>query len=95
MLARFFPGGALDVAEVRRGAPGGDRDLAYLVTPSRERALLLDKAYRALVRLQRFEAGRDVALGGATGVLRVVEGDSTGLAEAKRVYTDGRLHLAW
>jgi hypothetical protein len=95
MLARFFPGGALDEAEVRRGAPGGDRDLAYLVTPSRERALLLDKAYRALVRLQRFEAGRDVALGGATGVLRVVEGDSTGLAEAKRVYTDGRLHLAW
>ncbi|WP_437336431.1 hypothetical protein [Sorangium sp. So ce394] len=95
MLARFFPGGALDEAEVRRGAPGGDRDLAYLVAPSRERALLLDKAYRALVRAQRFEAGRDVVLGPATGILRVVEGESTGLAEAERVYLDGRAHLAW
>ncbi|XXT21464.1 hypothetical protein WME94_07860 [Sorangium sp. So ce429] len=95
MLARFFPGGALDEAEVRRGAPGGDRDLAYLVAPSRERALLLDKAYRALVRAQRFEAGRDVTLGPATGVLRVVEGESTGLGEAQRVYLDGRAHLAW
>ncbi|WP_437799089.1 hypothetical protein [Sorangium sp. So ce693] len=95
MLARFFPGGALDEAEVRRGAPGGDRDLAYLVAPSRERALLLDKAYRALVRAQRFEAGRDVALGPATGILRVVEGESTGLGEAQRVYLDGRVHLAW
>ncbi|WP_437510225.1 hypothetical protein [Sorangium sp. So ce1099] len=95
MLARFVPGGALDEAEVRRGAPGGDRDLAYLVAPSRERALLLDKAYRALVRAQRFEAGRDVTLGPATGVLRVVEGESTGLGEAQRVYLDGRAHLAW
>ncbi|XXX78655.1 hypothetical protein WMF30_07755 [Sorangium sp. So ce134] len=95
MLARFFPGGALDEAEVRRGAPGGDRDLAYLVAPSRERALLLDKAYRALVRAQRFEAGRDVLLGSATGILRVVEVESTGLAEAQRVYLDGRAHLAW
>ncbi|WP_437725871.1 hypothetical protein [Sorangium sp. So ce861] len=95
MLARFFPGGALDEAEVRRGAPGGDRDLAYLVAPSRERALLLDKAYRALVLAQRFEAGRDVMLGPATGILRVVEVESTGLAEAERVYLDGRAHLAW
>ncbi|KYF48700.1 hypothetical protein BE08_24560 [Sorangium cellulosum] len=95
MLARFFPGGALDEAEVRRGAPGGDRDLAYLVAPSRERALLLDKAYRALVRAQRFEAGRDVLLGPATGILRAVEGESTGLGEAQRVYLDGRVHLAW
>ncbi|WP_437877244.1 hypothetical protein [Sorangium sp. So ce513] len=95
MLARFFPGGALDEAEVRRGAPGGDRDLAYLVAPSRERALLLDKAYRALVRAQRFEAGREVLLGPATGVLRVVEEESTGLGEAQRVYLDGRIHLDW
>nr|ADN68496.1 hypothetical protein [Sorangium cellulosum] len=95
MLARFFPGGVLDEAEVRRGAPGGDRDLAYLVAPSRERALLLDKAYRVLVRAQRFEAGRDAAIGPATGILRVVEEESTGLAEAHRVYLDGRAHLAW
>lgn len=95
MLARFFPGGVLDEQEVRRGAPGGDRDLAYLVAPSRERALLLDKAYRVLVRAQRFEAGRDVALGPPTGILRVVEEESTGLEERERVYLDGRVHLAW
>ncbi|AUX39874.1 hypothetical protein SOCE26_012690 [Sorangium cellulosum] len=95
MLARFFPGGALDEAAVRRAAPGGDRDLVYLVAPSRERALLLDKAYRALVRAQRFEAGREVVLGPAPGILRAVEGESTGLGEAERVYLDGRLHLAW
>jgi hypothetical protein len=95
MLARFFPGGVLNEAEARRGAPGGDRDLAYLVAPSRERALLLDKAYRALVQRQRFEAGRDAALGAATGVLRVVERETTGLGEAQRIYLDGRAHLAW
>ena len=95
MLARFFPDGALDEAAVRRAAPGGDRDLAWLVSPSRERALRLDQAYRALVETQRFDQGRDPPLGPVAGALEVVEGDSTGLGEAKRVYSDGRLHLAW
>jgi hypothetical protein len=95
MLARFFPDGALDEAAVRRAAPGGDRDLAWLVSPSRERALRLDQAYRALVETQRFDLGRDPPLGPVAGALEVVEGDSTGLGEAKRVYSDGRLHLAW
>lgn len=95
MLARFFPGGTLDEAAVRRAAPGGDRDLAWLVSPSRERALLLDRAYRALVETQRFDLGRDPPLGPVENALDKVEGDSTGLEEAKRVYSDGRLHLAW
>jgi len=95
MLARFFPGGALDEREVRRAAPGGDRDLAHLVAPSRERALLLDKAYRALVRTQRFDLGRDPPLGPVDRALRATEGGSTGLTEAERVYLDGKAHLAW
>jgi hypothetical protein len=95
MIARFFPGGALDEAAVRRAAPGGDRDLAWLVAPSRARALLLDKAYRALVASQRFDLGRDAPLGPVERAHRVVEGGSTGLGEAQRVYDDGRLHLAW
>ena len=33
ILARFFPGGKLDEIEVRRAAPGGDRDLAWLLAP--------------------------------------------------------------
>ena len=95
MLARFFPGGALDEREARRAGPGGDRDLLHLVAPSRERALLLDKGYRALVKTQRFDLGRDPMLGPAPRAHRLVEGGSTGLGEANRVYLDGRLHLAW
>ena len=36
--------------------PGGDRDLAHLLMPSQKRALLLAKAYRALVARQTFIA---------------------------------------
>jgi hypothetical protein len=95
MLARFFPGGRLDEAAVRRAAPGGDRDLAYLVAPSRERALRLDKAYLALVRAQRFDLGRDAPLAPAANVHAAVDGGPTGLEGAGRVYADGRLQLRW
>lgn len=95
ILARFFPGGTLDETEVRRAAPGGDRDLAYLVAPSRERALLLDKAYRALVLTQRFDLGRDALPAPAENVHRLIENGSTDLAKTKKVYHDGRLQLAW
>jgi len=95
MLARFFPGGQLDEAAVRRAAPGGDRDMAYLVAPSRERALLLDKAYRVLVEQQRFDLGRDALLTPAEGVHRAVENGPTGLEASRRVFLDGRLHLDW
>ena len=62
MRARFVPGGPgteVNEAEVRRAAAGGDRDLAWLLAPSRERALQLDKAYLAIARTQTFEHGRD------------------------------------
>jgi hypothetical protein len=48
------------------------RDISEVLLPSRERALALDKAYRALVRTQRFSEGRDVVLGGARQVYRSV-----------------------
>lgn len=96
MLARFFPGGTLDEAAVRRAAPGGDADLRALILPSRTRALTLDKAYRALVREQRFELGRDALPEPAAHVYRKVEGAETGLREEDgRVYRDGRLWLDW
>jgi len=47
------------------------------------------------VATQRFDLGRDPPLGPVAGALERVEGDSTGLGEAKRVFSDGRLHLAW
>jgi hypothetical protein len=93
--ARFFRGGTLDTAEVLRAAPGGDRDLAHLTLPSRERALALNKAYRALVLAQGFAQGRDTLLAPPENVHRRIEAESTGLAESGRVYLDGRLHLDW
>lgn len=95
ILDRFFPGGVLDEDAVRRAAPGGDRDIAYLIAPSRERALELDKAYRALVREQRFDLGRDAVLRPTANVHREIVNGSTGLDQAGRVFTDGQLRLEW
>lgn len=95
LLARFFPKGVLDLPSVRRAAPGGDRDLAWLVTPSRQRALQLDKAYWALVREQAFALGRDTLLAPPANVHRAVENGSTELEATGRLFTDGRLHLTW
>lgn len=95
MLARFFPNGVLDEAAVRRAAPGGDQDITFLIVPSRERALLLNKAYMALVREQTFELGRDTAPTPAINVHASIENGSTELAQTGRVYHDGRLWLDW
>lgn len=95
MLARFFDGGVLDEAAVRRAAPGGDRRLPDLVTPSRERALQLDKAYMTMVRAQAFELGRDVVLTPPGNVHTRIDVVPTGLAEAGRVHRDGTIRLDW
>ncbi|WP_084197057.1 hypothetical protein [Solimonas soli] len=88
MLARFFPDGRLDEARVRAAS------VAALILPSRERALALDKAYRALVREQRFTLGRDALPTPAVNVHRRIDGAETGLREADgHVYQDGRLWL--
>lgn len=88
MLARYFPGGVLDEARVRAAA------VAELILPSRERALALDKAYRAVVREQSFTLGRDALPAPAAHVHRRVDGAETGLREVDgRVYRDGRLWL--
>jgi len=96
LIARFFPGGQLDEAAVRRAAVGGDRDLAWLLAPSRGRALALNKAYLAIVREQSYTAGRDPVLAPAINVHRAIEGNgSTELGAARHVFRDGRLHLVW
>ncbi|MGH8445614.1 MAG: hypothetical protein ACREVL_10115 [Solimonas sp.] len=90
MLARWFPDGQLDEARVRAA------DVRTLVLPSRERALLLDKAYRALVGTQDFVHGRDALAEPAAHVHRKIAGAETGLREEDgRVYRDGRLWLDW
>lgn len=95
ILDLLFPGGVLDEAAVRRAAPGGDRDLAWLIAPSRERALLLNKAYLALVREQRFHLGRDAVLAPTKNVHESIENGDTDLAPAGLVFKDGRLWLSW
>jgi len=96
LLARFFPGGRLAEEEVRRGAPGGDRDLGWLLTPSPARALLLDKAYMAIVRQQSFVLGRDPVAKPLENIHRELKKKTpTGLQETGRVYRDGRLWLDW
>jgi hypothetical protein len=95
ILGRFFPGGELDEAAVRRAAPGGDRDLAWLLTPSRERSLLLAKAYMTVVREQSFVLGRDAFPRPVENVHREIENGATELDRTGRIYRDGRLWLDW
>ncbi len=92
LLARFFPGGTLAEAELRRASVGGDRDLAWVLYPTRARALALDKAYLAVVREQSFTRGRDAVLAPAQRVHSTIKEDDTGIRTPHR---DGRLHLDW
>ena len=95
MLERFFPGGELDEAEVLRTAPGGEKDITHLIVPSRQRALMLNKTYLALVRRQSFEFGRFIAGGSIENMHREIENGSTELGETGQVWSDGRLWLDW
>lgn len=88
LLAKFFDDGK-PTREIRRAAT--DKDLAWALTPSRERALALDKAYLAIVREQSYTKGRDAMLAPATRVHAKVTDERTGLSPMR----DGRLHLAW
>jgi hypothetical protein len=90
ILARFFPGGKLDAAKVRRA-----RDLRDLILPSPARALALDKAYLLIVREQGFVHGRDAVLAPAQNVHQRLENTDTALKASARVYQDGRLWLDW
>lgn len=95
MLERFFPGGRLDGAKVRRAAPGGPGDIRDLIVPSRSRALQLDKAYMLIVREQSFIHGRDALLAPAANVQAQIDNTDTALKASDRVYRDGRLWLDW
>ncbi|AXQ27449.1 hypothetical protein D0B54_01565 [Solimonas sp. K1W22B-7] len=91
ILRRYFPGGTLDEATVRRDGA----DLGVLLRPSRERALALNKAYLLTVREQSFAQGRDAVLVPAVNVHRRIDNGDTGLKEKGRVFEDGRLWVEW
>jgi hypothetical protein len=95
LAERFLTDGRIKTRELEAEVATGDRDLASLLFPSRERALLLNKAYMALVREQRFELGRDAFPVTAANVHAEISDSATGLEAAKRVHTDGALRLDW
>ncbi|MBM4361206.1 MAG: hypothetical protein FJ104_00885, partial [Deltaproteobacteria bacterium] len=95
LLERFFRGGEPIEAEVRRAAVGGDRDLEFLLLPSTERALALDKAQMVVVQEGHLERGRGPSLAPAENVHRMIETEDTGLDAAGRIFRDGALRLAW
>lgn len=95
VLANFFADGKPRETLVRRAAPGGDRDITYLIYPSRERAIALNKAYMALVREQDFRWGRDTLVGPVDNIHERIENGSTDLAATAQVFKDGVLWLDW
>jgi hypothetical protein len=79
ILARFFGADGKLKPPMRARL---ESDVTEVLTPSRERALALNKAYRALVERQTFAEGRDVVLDGARNLHRsVTEGQKTGVSE--------------
>jgi hypothetical protein len=95
ILNRFFPEGVLDEEQVLRAAPQGDQDLAWLLAPSRQRALRLNAAYMTLVRHQSFAQGRDTLLTPPVRVHKVIDNVDTGLESGMGVFKDGDLLLSW
>lgn len=76
----FTADGALDATAVAELS----NDITVLLNPSVERALDLNKAYRAIVQEQSFIHGRDAVLSKGRNVHREVEqGEQTGVKEAE------------
>jgi polyphosphate kinase len=97
-LPQLYPGYEIlscHAVRVTRVALDGDKDLTFLVVPSRERALELNKAYRVLVKEQNFVFGRESLIAQPLNVHRKIENGSTDLSVTERVCRDGRLWLDW
>ena len=96
MIERFFDAeGRVREDMVSRAGVGGDRDIRWLLEPSWERAMLLNRIYRTIVAEQSYEFGRDAVVGPIENVHEFIENGSTDLADTGRVFTDGVLWLDW
>lgn len=88
MASRFFlPSGAVNEDAVR------GLDVYGLITPSPERALLLDKAYLVIVRAQSYLRGRDATVTPPRNVFALVDADVVPLAPERRFAWD--IRIAW
>lgn len=86
MRARWFRAdGSVDVDAVGRA------DVFGLITPSPERALVLDKAYLVIVREQSFLRGRDATVTPPGNVFEEIEREVVPLPEANRYAWDIRI----
>jgi hypothetical protein len=82
MAARWFKAdGTLDHDKV-----GAARDVYELITPSRERALMLNKAYKTIVEDQTYIFGRDATLAPPANVYAKIENDATPTLPAHRIF---------
>lgn len=89
MLARWFNAdGTVQDAAVNAA------DVYQLITPSRERALALNKAYSHIVRHQSFVNGRDASWTPATNVHREID-ESTPPLQAEHRFFGWDMRLDW
>lgn len=90
MAARWFkPDGTLDPEKLARA-----RDVYDLITPSPERALALNKAYRVIVEDQDFIYGKDAVLTPPANVYDKIDNATAPTLPPERVYRYD-LRLAW
>jgi len=89
MLLRWFEkDGSLNEKKVRSA-----KSLYELITPSPDRALAMNKAYREIVKEQSFIFGRDTTIRAATNVIKKVDLKEAPLKKEHRYEWD--LRLAW
>jgi hypothetical protein len=87
MLTRWFH----DDGQVNKEAVEALASIYPLITPSKERALALNKAYKLIVAEQSYIFGRDAVLKPAKNVLKQVE-NTIPLEEQHRYSWDIRLN---
>jgi len=87
MRERFFDSDC-NVDEVAVNAAA---DVYELITPSRDRALMLNKAYRVIVEQQSFNKGRDATVSPAVNVFETIDTSVAPLEEQHRRSSDIRL----
>jgi hypothetical protein len=90
MVQRWFlEGGKVDEAKV------AEADVYTLITPSAERARLLNKAYRVIVREQSFDRGRDATVTPIQNVYQKVDPEAAPPLQAESRFFGYDIRLAW
>lgn len=89
MAERWFDG-----ATVKADAVTAAPDVYSLITPSRDRALTLNKAYRTIVEDQTFIFGRDAFVAAPANVYDEVDNETSPTLPKERTYRWG-LRLDW